>query len=168
MLDQYTTPRLFLNRLAAEDSVFIKALLNTAGWIKFIGNRNINTLEDAGKYIEKINANPSIVYWVVRLREDETPIGIITYIKRDYLTHPDIGFAFLDEYKGKGFAFEAASVVLESLFDDNSHEMILATTLKENETSIALLQKLGFKFNENILVGEEELMAFGRSLRFKV
>jgi len=35
-------------------------------------------------------------------------------IKRDYLEHPDIGFAFLPEFTGKGFAFEIADATMTS------------------------------------------------------
>src|SRR5947199_5066293 len=102
MLTNLTTERLSLNALAIEDTDFIQELVNTQGWLQFIGDRNVHSKEDAINYINKINSSPNIQYRVVRLTELQTPIGIISFIKRDYLEHFDIGFAFLPQYNGKG------------------------------------------------------------------
>lgn len=134
----------------ADDNAFIFELLNTAGWIKFIGDRNIKTSEDADKYIQKILANPTISYRVVTLQEDETAIGVVTFIKRDYLDHHDIGFAFLPAYTKQGYAFEAANEVLNDRLNQPEHATILATTILENSSSIQLLKKLGFSFSKEI------------------
>ena len=48
--------RLFLQRLSENDDQLILELLNTDGWIEFIGNRNIKTTDDAIAYIQKIKA----------------------------------------------------------------------------------------------------------------
>jgi len=47
MKGNYSTSRLKLNQLSQADREFIIKLLNTPGWIKFIGDRNIKTHEDA-------------------------------------------------------------------------------------------------------------------------
>ena len=95
MQTNYNTARLLLRTMNADDNTFIFELLNTAGWIKFIGDRNIETSEDADKYIQKIITNPDINYRIVTLQDTETAIGLVTFIKRNYLDHHDIGFAFL-------------------------------------------------------------------------
>jgi RimJ/RimL family protein N-acetyltransferase len=41
---------------------------------------------------------------------------------------------------------------------------ILATTLKDNVNSIGLLEKLGLAYEKDILVGNDELMVFSKSL----
>lgn len=154
----FSTNRLILHKLSLEETEFIFNLLNTPGWIKFIGDRNIHNIAAAITYINKITGNPDIQYWTVKLKDDLTPIGIITFIKRAYLEHHDIGFAFLPAYANKGYAFEAASVVLESLL--NNHPTILATTIKNNTSSIKLLEKLGLKFNREIQEGNDHLQVY--------
>jgi [ribosomal protein S5]-alanine N-acetyltransferase len=154
MQEAYTTDRLTLKRLAPNDNAFIFELLNTKGWIQFIGNRNIETMDDADKYIQKIMNNPNVVYWVVQLKETRANIGLITFIKRDYLDHHDIGFAFLPKHANNGYAFEAAKTVLTDLLKVDQHQTIVATTLPNNAQSIKLLEKLGLQFvkifeNEN-------------------
>src|ERR1700712_4843826 len=98
MQNNYYTKRLILNELSLNDKAFITELLNTPEWIKFIGDRNIRTKENAREYIQKIMVNPNIKYWVVKLQDEKTSIGIITFIKRDYLEYNDIGFAFLSKF----------------------------------------------------------------------
>ena len=110
-----TTKRLLLDPLSINDKDFILELVNTDGWKSFIGNRNINSQSVAAAYIQKIIENPDTNYWTVKIKETKIPIGIITFIKRDYLEHHDIGFAFLPEYFNKGYAFEAANAVLKYL-----------------------------------------------------
>ncbi len=164
MQDVFSTDRLTLDKLSTDDAVFISRLVNTAGWIRFIGNRNVNNHADAEAYIRRILENTAITYWVVRLRERDEPVGVVTFIKRVYLSHHDIGFAFLPEHNGKGYAFEAASTVMNSAVNDFSHSTILATTMKENIQSIALLKKLGLQFEKEILVENETLLVYSTNI----
>jgi ribosomal-protein-alanine N-acetyltransferase len=154
------TNRLLLNELSANDFEFIFELLNTQEWIQFIGNRNINTHEDAKAYIQKIKGNPDIQYWTVTLKDEKKLIGVITFIKRDYLDNSDIGFAFLPNFTKKGYAFEATKAVLNEVTKNDLHKRVLATTLKENQNSIQLLEKLGLAFDKTITVESEELLLF--------
>jgi len=146
----YTTNRLLLQTLTETDAAFILELVNTAGWIRFIGDRNIKNIDDAVNYIRKILSNPSITYWVVTLKETDVPVGLVTFIKRDYLDHPDIGFAFLPAYNNQGLAFEATKEVLNDLLNSGKYPTILATTIPDNIASINLLQKLGLFFSREI------------------
>lgn len=160
MRTNYKTDRLLLRTLTPGDAEFIRDLVNTPGWIKFIGERNVKTLEDAHQYIKKIISNPHVEYRVVTLPHEQKAIGIISFIKRDYLDHHDIGFAFLPAYAGQGYAFEAAEVVLVDLLKLNAPTTILATTLTDNHSSIKLLRKLGFIFSKEIVNETETLQLY--------
>jgi [ribosomal protein S5]-alanine N-acetyltransferase len=151
------TDRLLIEPLSENDNAFIFELVNTEGWLKFIGNRNVHTEADAIAYIQKINANAAITYWIVKLKKTTETLGIITFIKRDYLDYPDIGFAFLPDYSNKGYAFEATQKVLEFLTQNNNLTHILATTIPENISSINLLKKLGLAFDRTIEIENEVL-----------
>lgn len=160
MPTNYTTPRLLLHDLTLNDAEFISELVNTPEWIKFIGERNIRTQEDAIAYIQKLIYSPNINYWVVKLKGQQIPIGIITFIKREYLDYPDIGFAFLPKYTKQGYAYEASMTVLKDVMNVFVHAHILATTIKENINSIQLLEKLGFHFSKEIQVEDEMLLVY--------
>jgi RimJ/RimL family protein N-acetyltransferase len=148
MQTHFTTQRLQLHPMALQDADFILELTNTREWIEFIGNRNLSTTADAEKYIQKILDNPDVQYWVARLQNSMVPIGAITLIKRGYLEHKDIGFAFLPKYAKQGFAIEAATAVLAAVAE--SHPVVAAITVKENTNSILLLEKMGFSFEQEI------------------
>lgn len=156
----FETLRLSLKSLSHNDLDFIMDLTNSEGWLKFIGNRNTKTKDLATDYIQKIMDNPQIRYWTVTLKQEKIPIGIITFIKRDYHADSDIGFAFLPGYEGKGYAYEASKVVLDNIIADPAYTNILATTLKENVSSIKLIEKLGLKFEKEIVVDQEELLQY--------
>lgn len=160
MRNNYNTHRLLLNELSLNDTEFMLELINGSEWIKFIGDRNINSKDDATGYIQKIIDNTAINYWVVKLRDQQIPIGIVTFIKKDYLDHHDIGFAFLAEYTKQGYAGEAVAAVLEDLIKDPAHECILATTIIENTNSIQLLKKLGFEYDTEIISKDEKLLVY--------
>jgi ribosomal-protein-alanine N-acetyltransferase len=154
------TARLSLNLVSERDRSFMFKLVNTEGWLKFIGNRNVSTEQEAIVYIRKILNTLNLTYWVVRITSTQEPIGIISFIKREYLEHHDIGFAFLPEFGGQGYAFEAAHAMLSRIRKMPAHTTVLATTIPENESSISLLKKLGFLFEKEINVGSGTLHVY--------
>ncbi len=159
-LEPLSTPRLNLVPLSNVDALFIQQLVNTKGWIEFIGDRQIHSPADAIAYIERINNNPDINYWTVQLKNSKEAIGLVTLIQRDYLTQPDIGFAFLPEHNGKGYAFEATKALLSHVWQADDISVIYAVTLPTNNKSIQLLIKLGLTFEKLIVVNNDVLQVY--------
>ena len=155
-----STSRLRLRGLSEADAAFIFELVNSPGWLRYIGDRQVVDLERASAYISKILGSSHVLYIAVETIENGVPIGIITLIKREYLEHRDIGFAFLPEFEGCGYAVEAAQAVLNQVVKMESDSRVLATTLPENIRSIKLLERLGLQFEKSIHVGGEELSVF--------
>ncbi len=160
------TERLILRQFTTDDSKFIVQLLNSPGWIEFIGDRNIKTEEQAKEYLQK---GPLKSYEVnrfglslVEMKNDRTPIGMCGILKRDNLENPDIGFAFLPEFTGKGFAFEIANATMVYAKDKLKLPVIFAITVSNNKTSIKLLEKIGMKFIKLFCLpnDHEELMLY--------
>jgi RimJ/RimL family protein N-acetyltransferase len=162
-IDLIITDRLLIEPLTLHDTDFILELVNTAGWLEFIGNRNINSAADATAYIRKIIDNPNTFYWVARLKENQTAAGIVTFIKRDYLEYHDIGFAFLPDYSGKGYAFEATSTVLHTILRKYKDPFILATTISNNLRSVRLLNRLQLQHEKEMEVNDEKLQIYSAS-----
>lgn len=160
MQNNYETQRLILNEINANDADFILELVNTPEWIKFIGKRNIRNIAEANEYIDKIISNPKTNFWTVRIKDQQQVIGIITFIKKDYLDYHDIGFAFLSKYTKQGFAYEASIAVLSDALKHFNYKNILATTVTTNTNSIKLLKKLGLEFCTEIENENEQLMVF--------
>lgn len=152
------TDRLILKEFKNSDAEFILELLNTESWIKYIGDRKVHTVSDAIRYLQN---GPISSYqkngfglWLVELKDQKIPIGMCGLIKRDDFEYPDIGFAFLPSFTGKGFVYEIAKPVLDQAMA--SFDTILAITVPENKSSIKLLQKLGMKLKEEIVWGQDK------------
>ncbi|MHA8060067.1 GNAT family N-acetyltransferase [Aquirufa beregesia] len=153
------SPRLYVNDLSPQDAPFLLELLNTPGFIQFIGDRGVRTLKEAEDFSIKLRDNPAIHYRVVFLQSTNIPIGIISIVQRDYLPQPDIGFAFLPSQSGMGYAYEAASLVLDDYFA-NHKAPIFATTLEHNVRSISLLLRLGLSFERSIERDQQQLQLY--------
>lgn len=145
----FETERLIIRPTSENDAEFIFRLLNTPNWIKYIGDRNIKTIDDAKEYIKE-KMIPQLErlgysnYTLIR-KEDHMKIGTCGLYDREGLEGIDIGFAFLPEYEKKGFAFEASNRLKNAAFNEFDLNTINAITSKENRSSQKLLDKLGFK-----------------------
>ena len=159
------TDRLTIRQLTLADAPFIVELVNTPGWLRFIGERNIKTSEQAENYLKNgpmaSYAQNGFGLYGVELKSEKTPIGMCGLIKRETLPDPDIGFAFLPEFTGSGFAFEAANAVMSLATNTLKLLVVLAITLPENEPSRKLLEKIGLKFvRMTSSPDKEELMLY--------
>ena len=160
------TDRLLLREYSLDDAPFIFELMNSEGWLKYIGNRNIHSLIDAEKYIEmhylsSYGINGFGAY-IVELKETGESIGSSGLYKREQFEHPDIGFAFLPQFFNKGYAFEAVTATMNFARTTLNIETILGITLPTNHSSIKLLNKLGLKAIDRVKLkdDEEELILF--------
>jgi RimJ/RimL family protein N-acetyltransferase len=140
-------PNLQLRLLAETDAGFIRNLVNTPDWIRFIGDRNVHSDDDALQYIRRIMRNPDYGYQVITDQTDGTPMGIITLLQRENLPHPDLGFALLPEFAGRDIAFRASKMVLTKILEKAEFDCLMAITLEENKRSIRLLERLGFRLD---------------------
>ncbi len=100
---------------------------------------------------------------IVCLKDSQQAIGICGLLKRETLPEPDIGFAFLDGFSGKGFGYESAQAILNFEVNDKKLTKILAITALENLSSQALLMKQGFVFDKTITLADrsEESNLYG-------
>lgn len=146
------TERLILRRLSPEDAPFIFELVNDPAWLRFIGDRGVHSLEDARNYIRDgpmdMYARLGFGMYLVERCSDRAAVGICGLVKRDTLEYPDVGFALHPRFRGRGYARESASAVVNHAWRVLDLERLLAIASPENEASIRLLGKLGFAFQE--------------------
>ena len=155
------TERLILRQMKVEDAEFIFELVNEAAFIRNIGDKGVRTLDDARNYIL---TGPVASYtkfgfglYLVALRETSEAIGICGLLKRDSLEDVDIGFAFLERFRRKGFAYEAAAAVMGYGRNALGLKRIVAITSADNEGSMRVLEKIGLRFEKMIrMPGSDE------------
>ena len=152
--------RLMLRPSLPEDAEFVFQLLNTPKWLKYIGSRNINNIEDAKAYIlEKMmpKADKLGVNYTVIRKSDGVKIGSCGLYDREGLDYMDIGFAFLPAYEQMGYAYESASRVLEMGLLDFGINQVCAITTEDNVSSQKLLKKLGMTFGKIVRIPNDDV-----------
>lgn len=164
MYKQIETERLIIRPIQFGDKSFILELLNTKGWLQFIGDRKIRNLNDAENYIQKIINNNKFFYSVFEIKKTAQPIGIITLLYRDNYKYPDIGFAMLPKFEKRGFAFEASKEYLNMVKGEITAKKIIAITLPENKKSINLIEKLGLKYEDNFVDNSQTLHLYSMKI----
>jgi len=160
------TKRTILREVIEDDAKFILDLLNQPLFIKYIGDRNVRTVQQARDYIENrfMESYKKFGFgmWAVELKETNAPIGICGFVKRDLLPDADIGFAFLPQFEKQGYAFETADAVMKYGKDVLGLNRVLAITSQDNKNSGKLLEKINFRFESLIKLPHdtEELKLF--------
>ncbi len=144
------TERLHIELANPADKEFFFTLLNSPKWLKFIGDRGIETTSDAENYIQnsliKSYHEKGYGLYKLLLKSANVPIGICGFLKRDYLDSVDIGYAVLPAYEGAGYTFEAAAAILEYGKTQLSLHPVYGITSETNLASRHLLEKLGLRF----------------------
>lgn len=164
------TERTILREVVAEDAEFILDLLNQPSFIKYIGDRNVRTIDEARDYVESrfTSSYRKFGYgmWAVELKESAAVLGICGFVRRDSLPNADIGFAFLPQFEKKGYAYESAAAALRYGRENLNLKTILAITSLDNENSGRLLEKLGFKFDRLVVLppSNDELKLFSSEI----
>jgi RimJ/RimL family protein N-acetyltransferase len=160
------TERLTLRHLCEDDASFILMLLNEPSFLQFIGDKGVRTLEDARNYIltgpMEMYARLGFGLYLVELKDGQLPMGMCGLIKRDTLEDVDIGFAFMPEFWGQGYAYEAAAAVMDYGKGVLELKRIVAITSLDNQASGRLLEKVGLRFERMIRLSEnaEEVRLF--------
>ncbi len=154
MLVNLETERVRIRALTIIDAGFMLQLMNTPSWIKNIGSRNVNDKTTASNYIANNIINSYNIngfgLFLVNLKKDNQPAGICGIVKREGLTIPDLGFAMLPNYEGKGFATEASKAVISYAEKNLGISTLAGITKQENIASIRVLEKVGMQFQEMI------------------
>ncbi|PNQ75422.1 RimJ/RimL family protein N-acetyltransferase [Hanstruepera neustonica] len=164
------TKRLIISEFKVEDAPFFHQLLNTPKWIAYIGDRHVNTIEDAKKYLlDKIIPaynKQGFGFYKLALKDNGLAIGTAGLVTRPRLDFPDIGFALLPEFESKGFGYESSVAILELAKSKFNLKKVLGITLEHNKNSIKLLEKLGLEFEKRIkpFEDDEELLLFAKDL----
>ncbi|MDC0740595.1 GNAT family N-acetyltransferase [Polyangium mundeleinium] len=143
-----TTERLTIRKLTPADAPFILRLVNDPDFLRYIGDRGVRTLEDAEAYLRN---GPIASYernghglWGVALTATGELMGMSGLLKREEYADVDIGYAFLPEFRGGGYAFESGSAVLRIAAEVLALRKVIALVSPANAASIGLLIKFGF------------------------
>lgn len=141
------TARLTLTHFTHADAGFILTLLNDPAFIQNIGDRNVRTLSDARAYLDNGPLRSYAVngFGLYRVALRGAVIGMCGLIKRDTLPDVDLGYAFLPQYWGAGYAPEAGAAVLAHARETLKLPRVVAIVDPANTPSIRVLERLGLR-----------------------
>jgi RimJ/RimL family protein N-acetyltransferase len=142
------------------DAAFMLSIWNDPAFVRYVGDRGIRTVAEAETALkdgafalyDEFGYGP---YCMV-LKDSGTLAGICGLFRRDYLEHPDIGFAVLPEFYRSGLTMEAAHAVVEHARNDLGIDYLTAIVSPDNDASIGLIEKLGLMFDRGITMADEE------------
>ncbi|MEO7497185.1 MAG: GNAT family N-acetyltransferase [Massilia sp.] len=150
-MDIARTARLLLRTVTLDDAPFYLALVNDPQFIAHIGQRHIHSLAASRAALADgpiaMQAKFGHALYTVTLAADATAVGMCGLIKRGTLPDVDLGYAFLPQFRGQGYAFEAAAAMLAHA-RALGLPRLMAIASPGNLASIGLLRKLGMVFVE--------------------
>ena len=144
----FESDRLYLRPTTEEDAALVLAILTAPKALKFIGDRNLHSEEDAREYIrqrtltqlrERGYANYTLV-----TKETGTKVGVCGLYVRPDLELIDLGYALHPEHEGQGYAREASKRIMQAAKERFGQLKLSAITHGENTASIKVLEALGF------------------------
>lgn len=169
-MDKLESDRLLIRPISIIDAAFMLQLMNTPGWIGFIGDRNVKDRTAASNYIltriiPSYHSNGFGLYLVL-LKSNNIPIGICGLVKREGLDHPDLGFAVMPEYERQGYITEASKKILEFAEKQLQLPTIYGITTQSNIAAIRVLEKQGLSFQQTVQLpqNKNEFLLYAKAL----
>lgn len=142
-------PRLLLRRPTPEDVKRTFAWYNDPEIVAPFDRFSVDTLDEFERSIREAPGDPTSLAprFVVALREGDIPIGFVGH----YVPHPvletiDVWYVIGDRSaRQKGYATESMGLLVGHLFDTTPFPRVGATCDVENQPSVRLLERLGFR-----------------------
>ena len=164
------TDRLTLHKMTLADAGLMLAIWNDPAFVRHVGDRGIRTIDEAedamSQGILRLYEEYGYGPYRMTLKDSGDAIGICGLFRRDSLDVPDIGYATLPDYCGRGYAIEAATAVIEHTGTVLGVERLIAIISPDNTASIGLIGKLGFEFERmhRMPDDDDDVSIYGKSL----
>lgn len=149
-METLQSERLTLRMVNSDDAPFILELYNSQDFLRFVGDKQLGNQEDAKRYIDEnilaMHRQHGVCLLLVEKRDSLEKLGVCGLIKRPELSAYDIGYGFKPAAYGQGFGLEAGLTVLDYAKRQSHIDQLVAITTSDNDSSRALLSKLGFSY----------------------
>ncbi|MBB1140159.1 GNAT family N-acetyltransferase [Myroides sp. WP-1] len=160
---QLETERLILRQTELSDANVIFEMRACAEVMKYIPVPLATKVSETEDYIQSLQErmeNKECINWTITLKETGEMIGTIGFYRmklQHYRT--EIGYMFLPQFYGKGYASEAVLRLLDFGFSTLRFHSIEAVIYPDNIGSIRVVEKCGFVreayFKESEFHGEQ-------------
>lgn len=163
------TNRLILRIWGYEDIKDYAQIISDPEVMKFIGNGLAQNLQEAELYITKcieVFAENGWSRFAVINKETNKLMGFCGFA--NYNNELDFGWRFAKKFWGKGYGTEAAKVVLELGIKTYKFQRIVCIVYPENKASIRIIEKIGMKFEKQILLNKRKVNQYVKLNTIKV
>lgn len=159
MIDlNFETSRLLLRPYAIEDAARLFEMNNDLEVLKYTGDAPFESIEATQEYITDYTSNPNnqlLKYEMGRMAVIEKKsaqfVGFCGIKTHESSQITDIGYRFLRDQWGKGYATEACKEILKFAFDTHHKQQIVAHVHELNIGSQKVAEKLNFKLDHRFL-----------------
>jgi [ribosomal protein S5]-alanine N-acetyltransferase len=142
-------PRVRLRPVTPEDAKRTFAWYNDPEIVAPFDRFSVDSFEEFERSLREAKDDPTSLAprYVVALKDGDSPIGFVGH----YVPHPvletlDVWYVIGDrQARRKGYATEAVNLLVSHLFETTPLPRIGATVDVDNQASVALLERLGFK-----------------------
>lgn len=143
------TPRLVLRRYTRDDRADLLALAAQPEVAKVLCGRLPATEEGVRGYIDLQNSyrpfeQDQVFELAVERKVDGRVIGLAGLIRRDH-RQGEVGWALAADYRGQGYATEAARALMDYGFSALGLHRIHADTNSDNRASRRVMERLGMR-----------------------
>ena len=163
MSQSFETDRLLLREVLPSDDQKMFELDSNPEVHRFLGNKPVKSILESRDMIAKIHwqyQQNGIGRWAVVLKETNEFIGWSGLkLEQNVNGHKqffDLGYRFIQQYWGKGYALEAALAFVEYGFNTLHIDTICAFTYAGNLASRKVLEKAGLHCVEKFLYDESD------------
>jgi RimJ/RimL family protein N-acetyltransferase len=159
------TDRLLLRPFTPGDAKEYFPLVSDPDILRFTGEGPVDTIDDAREILMMRPISDYAKYGFGRMACIEKSSGrLIGFSGLKYLpdlNEVDIGYRFLPDTWGKGYATESAKAIMDELVPAFKLKRIIGLAFPENYASISVLKKLGLNVEKKI-----KLLGVPRDLEF--
>lgn len=152
------TTRLVLREMEMIDAPFFFKLNENPNVTRYTGDaafKNIQEAEAITKYVIEQYNQFGYGRWMVLEKQTNKPMGWCGLKYHPEENFVDLGYRFLEEYWGNGYASEAAQACLYYGFTKLNLERVVGRVSKDNIASVKILQKLNMQPTQNKLFASE-------------
>ena len=157
-----TTERLILKQASENDALFYFQLFNDEDFINNIHNKNLKSEAETLIFLRDTMipnfCKNGLGFFTVFEKNSMVAVGTASILKREKLEHLDVGYAFLPNGRGKGYAVEATKRIMNYAKYELTKDKVFAFTNPSNEASQRVLHKIGFNFigAQEVFKGEKD------------
>jgi ribosomal-protein-alanine N-acetyltransferase len=158
----FETERLAVRHYTVSDQENFYLLNGNEEVMRYI--RPVKSREETNQFFEQVlhysNENPGKGRMAVMERDSHLFVGSFAFIPVESAAHMQLGYAFLPEHWGKGYATEISLGGLKYIFRTTSLETLYGYTEAGNLASQKVLQKVGFIQHGFKKEGDKDIVEF--------